>query len=264
MCGFVGRDIKHVRSHIWAVHKSADVQLKCSRCDFTTVWAASIKRHEARHDGVRAFQCTVCPKAFTDSSLLSAHKRVHKPDRPRPFVCPTCHSRYEKRTALRFHIKQAHQRLMLHACNLCPYKFFSESSLGLHVETVHNGKRPFVCASCNKGFTRRNGLNRHIQQVHEKIRTISCPKCPYVMADQTQLRRHLQRVHSDVARCGDKPVKCPHCDGHFATRVALGIHIPHSHPTEYKASLSGKAPKRPRRRPASPSSAPGPSAPCTL
>ncbi|KAK9981903.1 hypothetical protein ABG768_001426 [Culter alburnus] len=56
------------------------------------------------HTGVRAFQCSVCSKRFTQKSSLNVHMRTHRVERT--FTCGVCHRAFTHRTLLERHALQ--------------------------------------------------------------------------------------------------------------------------------------------------------------
>ncbi|NWS36878.1 ZBT45 protein, partial [Polioptila caerulea] len=57
------------------------------------------------HTGVRAFQCPLCAKRFTQKSSLNVHMRTHRPGR---FPCPLCARAFSHRTLLERHAAASH------------------------------------------------------------------------------------------------------------------------------------------------------------
>lgn len=82
---------------------------------------------------ITSFKCLFpnCGKEFSRKGNLTAHLKLHNPNRERSWVC-----------------------------SLCPRRFFRIHDLIRH-DSVHSGSRPFKCTVCNKGFTRKDAIRRH-------------------------------------------------------------------------------------------------------
>lgn len=55
-------------------------------CEWAFTTASKLKRHQAKHTGVRKWVCDLCGKAFMRSEHLKGHKITHSGDKP--FACP--------------------------------------------------------------------------------------------------------------------------------------------------------------------------------
>ena len=80
------------------------------------------------------FECTICGKACSKSSNLTAHMRTHSGERP-------------------------------YACTTCGMAFSQNGSLAIHMR-VHSGDRPYACTTCGMAFSQPHHLTRHCEKVH--------------------------------------------------------------------------------------------------
>jgi transcription factor YY len=106
----------------------------CSKCQKAFTDTSSLRKHAKIH-GEKTFMCQVegCGKKFIDNSKLKRHQLVHTGERP--YACPYPNCR--KRFSLDFNLK-SHLR-------------------------IHTGEKPFVCKfeGCGKKFTQVSNLKAH-------------------------------------------------------------------------------------------------------
>ncbi|XP_042317528.1 zinc finger protein 226-like [Sceloporus undulatus] len=110
-------------------------------------------------DGSKFYFCPICNKGFSNSSLLSKHKVIHREEKP--FKCKECGMAFVQLVRLKRH----HQ--------------------------THTGERPFSCKDCGNTFTRLGSLKRH-QRIHTGEKPYSCSYCGLSFTDLGILRRHEQ------------------------------------------------------------------------
>ncbi|XP_041952360.1 oocyte zinc finger protein XlCOF8.4-like [Alosa sapidissima] len=89
----------------------------------------------------RPFRCTLCGKAFTAKSSLTAHHITHTGEKP-------------------------------HRCSTCGKGFGLVCNLRTH-ERIHTGERPYVCTHCGRSFTQKHVLNRHVCLSHKTKASLS-------------------------------------------------------------------------------------------
>lgn len=113
---------RHIRSKACqyqsAGHSTASVVWNCNQCAFTTDSQAECFFHEVLHspsitkvvreDGekiVDKYDCPLCPKTFSKSSLRD-HLKRHTFERP--FACDVCGANFTRQSSLTNHWKHEH------------------------------------------------------------------------------------------------------------------------------------------------------------
>jgi uncharacterized Zn-finger protein len=104
----------------------------------------------------RKYKCTHpgCNKAYTNSSHLKRHQRLHSDSRPE--VCPICSERFAKKSNLRKHISRVHAK----DPNM---KEASQEALNAIKDCT-----PHICTweGCGKQFCTQGKLKAHMKK-HE-------------------------------------------------------------------------------------------------
>ena len=78
------------------------------------------------HEGVKPYQCSACPAAFSQRSKMILHyESIHEGKKP-------------------------------HKCSQCDKSFAQKNQLNSHVTGVHEGKKPFDCPICGTTFKRKH------------------------------------------------------------------------------------------------------------
>ena len=108
--------------------------------------------------GEKPHACDVCGKAFSTSSSLNTHRRIHSGEKPHQ--CPVCFKCFTASSNLYYH-RMTHKKEKPHKCTLCTKSFPTPGDLKSH-QFVHNGSWPFKCSFCGKGFGKQANLKSHM------------------------------------------------------------------------------------------------------
>ena len=96
--------------------------------------------HKRTHTGDKPYECDVCNKRFSRSSVLTVHKRTHTGDKP--YECDVCNKRFPRSDNLVLH-KRTHTGDKPYECNVCNKRFLQTGHLTKHKRT-HTGDKDFA------------------------------------------------------------------------------------------------------------------------
>lgn len=202
----------------------------CEQCGSAFTNSSNLRSHMRIHSGVRPYVCVVCGKSFIQSSNLKAHKRVHTGERP--YQCSECGQTFSRSSHLVGH-KRTHTGERPYICGICGEAFFTSSHLRNHVRR-HTGEKPYVCQFCGEAFGQSVELRVHVRH-HTGEKPFNCRECETAFVSARELKAHRKTHH-----LGSKPFKCEQCDRCFRTPTFLSKH---------QVRCKGPRPKRPKGRP---------------
>nr|CAD7196189.1 unnamed protein product [Timema douglasi] len=146
-----------------------------------------------RRQGIKAYKCSHCNKAFANSSYLFQHNRIHLGIKP--YICEICQRKFTQLSHLQQHTR-THTGEKPYGCQYpgCNKSFSQLSNLQSHSRS-HQTDRPFKCNSCYKCFydepTLLEHIPRHIESKH--LKTHICLYCGKSYSQEIHLTKHMQK-----------------------------------------------------------------------
>jgi flagellar biosynthesis GTPase FlhF len=186
MCGKQFKVKTHLTYHQKAIHgimpeeSSATLSIQCDLCGQKFTSKSGLTLHQKRkHEGKQ------------DDEKQSVKNNVFK-----PFVCSICMKAYRDTSTLNAHISRCHiDKSGELACEDCDFVTTIYSRLKHHRYTHHNKK--IICNICGKGFSCQSQLNKHVEGVHGE-KKYECNLCGLKVSHPAYLRRHMNERHSKL------------------------------------------------------------------
>ncbi|XP_012668088.1 zinc finger protein 677 [Otolemur garnettii] len=204
---------------------------KCDVCGKAFSKSSNLTNHQRIHSGQRPYRCNECGKAFNQCSNLTRHQRVHTGEKP--YKCNVCGKVCSQNSNLASH-QRMHTGEKPYKCNECGKAFIQRSHLWGH-ERIHTGEKPYKCSECGKAFAECSSLTQH-KRIHTGEKPYICNECGKAFKQCSHLTRH-QNIHP-----GEKPHKCNVCGKTFIQSSSLMEHRRiHTGEKPYKCNKCDKA-----------------------
>ena len=225
------KDMEGIIDELLEPHLIKEVTLRrgnrvfqCNLCSKDFSQSSLFERHLRSHTGERPFKCDVCDKSFKQMAHLKDHNSVHKVDRP--FSCEFCPKLFRLKKSLKQHSK---------LCDIAPdFPIMQDEG------NVPDTENKFTC--CNKVFTSKRDLKSHFSS---HIITYDCKWCQRTFGSNRKLVIH-SKVHSnlhkeDIFQRKNGVFCCDLCNKTFTQREYLKRHfIRHTGERAFECDECGK------------------------
>ncbi|XP_051511303.1 zinc finger protein 501-like [Myxocyprinus asiaticus] len=213
---FVPSDANRGSSSNWeTASTSKELRTACLPCITHEKTLSSLRqlvRCERKPTEQKFFICRICGSSFSTSKERKVHSEVHK---VKEFHCDQCRKVFFVESLLKAHMK-THRNEKPYRCSECDKCFKTKGNLVVHKRT-HTGEKPFKCPHCERRFTHGPRLKQHVR-LHTKDKPYQCSNCGKTFTQLDSLKSH-QNTHSE-----EKPHQCSHCDKRFRQRSHLIVH----------------------------------------
>ncbi|CAI2356157.1 unnamed protein product [Caenorhabditis sp. 36 PRJEB53466] len=144
-----------------------DAGFSCQRCGKVFSYEYYRDKHlkytRCVDNGNRKFPCTICSRSFEKRDRLRIHI-LHVHENHRPHTCSVCQKAFSQSSSLNKHLR-VHSGERPYKCSFCPKAFTASSILRTHVRQ-HSGEKPFKCAHCGKAFASHAAHDSHVRRSH--------------------------------------------------------------------------------------------------
>ncbi|WKY14788.1 hypothetical protein Q1695_000369 [Nippostrongylus brasiliensis] len=139
----------------------------CERCGKVFSYSYYRDKHlkytRCVDNGDRKFPCPICPRSFEKKDRLRIHI-LHVHENHRPHLCSICGKAFSQSSSLNKHLR-VHSGERPYTCPFCPKAFTASSILRTHMRQ-HSGEKPFKCAHCGKPFASHAAHDSHVRRNH--------------------------------------------------------------------------------------------------
>ncbi|XP_057321454.1 zinc finger protein 578-like [Microplitis mediator] len=221
-----------------------DKEHKCDHCDYATDFEWYFRRHMKSHSGGPLLKCTDCDFETLYSENLKTHKRRLHARKSLPVgnikkthKCDHCNYGTNVATNFDRHMKK-HFGGPLLKCTYCDFETLYSDNLKRHERRLHarkslpvgNIKNKHKCDHCNYGTNITANFHRHMK-THVGGPLLKCTDCDFETVHSDSLKRHerlharkslpVGNLHGEPESVVGKKHKCDHCN--FGTNIAASL-----------------------------------------
>ncbi|KAI1723091.1 zinc-finger double domain-containing protein [Ditylenchus destructor] len=140
---------------------------ECQRCGKMFTYAYYRDKHlkytRCVDNGDRKFPCQLCSRSFEKRDRLRIHV-LHVHENHRPHACSVCGKAFSQSSSLNKHLR-VHSGERPYHCPHCTKSFTASSILRTHIRQ-HSGEKPFKCSFCGKSFASHAAHDSHVRRTH--------------------------------------------------------------------------------------------------
>ncbi|KAK0399441.1 hypothetical protein QR680_003051 [Steinernema hermaphroditum] len=173
----------------------------CERCGKVFSYSYYREKHlkytRCVDKGDRKYPCPLCSRSFEKRDRLRIHV-LHVHENHRPHVCSVCGKAFSQSSSLNKHLR-VHSGERPYKCTFCTKSFTASSILRTHIRQ-HSGEKPFKCSICGKSFASHAAHDSHVRRAHSSNEThrYKCAVCDKFFEHESHLAFHVQCVHASV------------------------------------------------------------------
>nr|XP_029711296.1 zinc finger protein 433-like [Aedes albopictus] len=164
----------------------------CDQCGVAFRYPGALKYHIMSHTGEKQFQCTKCPRIYSNWNSFRQHVSGHNMPADK-YKCKICGDIFKTRNGLKQHTLQ-HTGERPYKCPHCPATFALLAGLNCHSFT-HTDEKTQECPICGKQFKRQTELKQHLNHTHHKQKPFACFFCPKRYPRKDRRKQHMLQVH---------------------------------------------------------------------
>ena len=195
ICKQILKDMKSLKSHCIIRHK----KFQCSLCPKSFTNTTSFKYHKAEHEGKLNVFCEVCDRGFPHKKLLRNHKYSQHSEKYRTNVCPTCGVNFTRAANLRRHLKEdrcVKNKNIQSGFPSCCGKTFTVNKFYERHQLLHT--HPFRCRKCRNRFRSEEEKVGHECSIPNSE---PCPYCERSFFNKKNLAKHMKMMHETSFKC---------------------------------------------------------------
>ncbi|KAK6465277.1 strongly-conserved Zn-finger binding protein [Scheffersomyces coipomensis] len=182
----------HLDAHVISHNDDEAKPFHCSICGKGVNTPQHLKRHEITH--TKSFACTF--EGCTESFYKHQSLRHHVTSFHEKLTCQICDKPFSRPYRLTQHNLKYHSESPAYQCDHsgCFSSFKTWSALQFHIKTEHP---KLICAICGKGCVGKKGLKSHMlsHDDDKMIKLWNCNYCPSKYSKKIELIEHYNNFH---------------------------------------------------------------------